>query len=784
MEEIISMNEQMKSDKYSSKELNEYIKNKYPEVEFESREFFRILTRHYKKYIHSFDRKVYVDKDIVEKIDFNYINYLKTYSGDRTFKQTIDLFLRNGYLVATASKIMGVDSNSMRKILREGKYLKYTDETLKLVNRDEVEYWVKFRENHSSLYDIYNDIEKEVGKKYNPTDTLKYKTFYKMRTDGTLNQFNIIPAKDTCFLGDYGFVRKEIEDEVKKFIYNYLENVIVNTYGSKIDILDFYISKYYFNKNIRETLKHLSLYANDKISKTRSITQNRFILITNEIVKLNKELFNATDDEVSKILLTLNNKAAKEEYCRFLMYLKEVTKTRYSKNYQYDREASMDKNSNNVPYTMEQYLRFGFLCISDKHIWHDEYINKALSSRKYVSVWLYCIFHYICAWRSIDIINNLPKIELGMKPQEFLNKVRDEKIKDEILIDYVNQLKFKIDMLNIKPQKTQSKTTPNLVLEIPESIKVLVGTLLGIAEAQFELSNNYQKKGLIIKSVVDKKLQQEFFGEEFKNIFKDECFNNLRATKNYELLIAKNGEEQSVGTGYVLASIARSHKFFGDKKSETTKIYLEHFYKLESSEKILIELYERGVCSFVPYLLTKAIYGEENVINLDIEKQTKLIKDTISYDNYDTEIALKLYDRAIEKSKETISTMIAEYILKPIDEEELEKTLKNIAYNNAPSKNNNVGCIVIAQGKGCLYPKRENCFGCGYEIYLKSYLNELGKYINNIKKAAYTSKTEGSKRKNIMMIRDVLVPLTEEIFITLKTIYNISDLTEYKKLLK
>lgn len=776
----------IKDNMYSIKELEDYLKNNFPEVDVAAKNIFRIFRQHYPTYLYNQSiKKTYIYKDIVKKIDFNYVNYLKDISKDRTIKSTIDVGLRNGFCQRVAGKLLGISPDTIGKIAKEGKFLKYTDETLELINKDEIDYWSEFKKNHTSLYDIYTSIEKEVGKKYNPTNSIKYVTFYKMRKSGQLNQFNIIDEQDTCFPKSYGFVKKELEDEVTNFIYKYLEKVIIITYGTEIELLEFHINNAYSNEKIKQTIKYLSLFTNDRISKTASVKASRYYQIMEEIMKLDKELFDCNDDEVSKILLNLNTKSSRSEYCYFLMYLKEVTNTKYLKSYRYDREAVINTKLNTEPYSMEQYLRFGFLVLSDQHIWYEEYINKALSSRAYASIWLYTSFHYICAWRRKDIITSIPHINLGMDPKEFLNKVKNKELNDKLPLEYIEQIKFEINMLNIQPQKTRSKTTPNLILEIPESIKTHIGTLLGIVEAHYQLTVDYKRKNLLTNAISEKEKYKEFFGEEFVDIFKGDGFNNLKATKNYELLTAKNGEEQGVGTGYVLASIARSHKFFGDKKSETTKIYLEHFYKLESSEKILMELYERGVCSFVPYLLTKAIYGEKNVINLDIEEQTKLMKNTVKFDNYDTEMVVQLYDRVVEKSKETISKMIAEYKSQGFDvKKEIEKTLKNIAYNNAPSKNNNVGCIAVAQGKGCLYPKRANCFGCGYEIYLKAYLNELGKYINNIKKAAYTSKTEGSKRKNILIIKDILVPLTEEIFVTLKTIYNINDFTEYKNLLK
>ena len=92
--------------------------------------------------------------------------------------------------------------------------------------------------------------------------------------------------------------------------------------------------------------------------------------------------------------------------------------------------------------------------------------------------------------------------------------------------------------------------------------------------------------------------------------------------------------------------------------------------------------------------------------------------------------------------------------------------------------------MLIAQGKQCIYPKRENCVGCGHEIYLKSCLFELGDRIQQAKQQALISKTQASKNKNIFMIKNVLSPIVAEIFITLKDVYKIENIDEFKNLIR
>lgn len=776
--------EKLREKLFTTEEVKKIIEDRYPNVNISMKEFHRIMLRHYPETEISFyKKKKFYYKDIIESIDFNLINDMKAVSNSRTFKLAIDASLKNGYLLTVAANILGIHGSIVSRIANEGKVLRFADDSRKYINKQDVEKWRKFKECHISIGNIYNKIEKNIIGKYQVNKHFMYETFYKFRTSEILNEFNPIDDNDTCFLSGFLFVRNENEDAVAKLIEHHMKKAVINVYGSKIDMFEYSISCNQ-NKCINQTLIYLSAYANDRFSRFKSISVITFESILNEIMNLNKELMACDDEEIAKILNKLNTNRVKDEFCKFIMYLKKVSKTTFVKRYSFNRRINIKNNkSNNLPYTIEQYLRFGFLVLSDTHIWYESYREKAIAYRKYASIWLYAVLHYTCAWRGVDMRENLPRPTLNMPPRDFINLVKNRQLTDKQACEITDEVSFKIKMLTINPKKTDSYTTPKLVLEIPESIKAHLGMLLGLAEAHCQLSKSNKLKGIISSDCTNVNKQKEFFEKEFINIFKGEAFSNLRANKSYELLTAKNGDQYKLGTGYVLASVARSHKFL-DKKAESTSVYLKYFYKMDDSEALISELFERGVCSFLPYLLAKAINGPENVMNLGLLEQRKLIKDTIPTDNYDTELTLQLFDRVVENSKEKVISIIKEYQYEGKNpKEEIKKLVEKLAHNIAPSKNENMGCISVAQGKGCIYPKREDCIGCGQEIYLKSFMNELGKYFNRVKTAAYGSKTKGSKMKNILIMKNVLIPIGEEIFVTLRQIYKVEDLSIYKELL-
>ena len=154
-------------------------------------------------------------------------------------------------------------------------------------------------------------------------------------------------------------------------------------------------------------------------------------------------------------------------------------------------------------------------------------------------------------------------------------------------------------------------------------------------------------------------------------------------------------------------------------------------------------------------------------------------------DAFESEMLIQGHDLALDRAKTKINKIIQSAVCDGLEPKEIAKDiLLNIIYNEAPSKQGDISCILIAQGKRCVYPKRENWVGCGHEIYLKSCLFELGNRIQQARELAINSKTQASKNKNILMIKNVLSPIVAEIFITLKDVYKIENIDYLKKLIR
>lgn len=790
------------SNYYSSSELKSILKEKYLIDDFNIANFMKAIKTNSKgiytgdEPLYFTENKVYFLKSMIDDIDFNIFKLLKEKGTYKTYSDLIDTYFYGGIRIGSVVRLFGFNDNHRRiysKVADEGKYLKWINKQKYMVDIEDVLKWCEFREKYFRVDEIIEEIISEIKKtnikSRNNADNSKfyYDKFKLLYKKGEFNKFKSIKEEETCFKSKRSnlvYFEKIHKDDIVKILEEKITKANVTTFGVREDKLEYEIKKCK-NARVNSTLNELLIFANDRLGKYKSLSVSPYLAIVDVIKGLDKEICSCTDDELNSILSSFSTKCAKEEFCMFLNYLKGCKKTVYKGTYVFNRDYKASTDEKNKPYTTEQYLRFGFLVLSDTHIWYEEFIEKAVSKRVYAGLWLYTALHYISAWRGIDFRERLPRPILNITPEEFIEKVKNGNLEDYEALEIVEQIEMKLEVIDFKPSKTKSYTTPNLVMEIPESIRIFLGMLIGLAEAHFQLSSDVRKKGLIPANVTESYIQREFFGEEFINIFGKDNFTNQRAVKNYERFLNKNGDDECLGTGYVLASLARSHRFKRDKKSKTTQEYLDGYREMENSEIMLRELYERGVCSFVPYMLAQMIKGVDEIKKLDIKKQTSVIKEIVPVDNYDAESIVQLYNKVLDSSKTKVNDIIKECVDNKLEPKQVVlDILNNIICNKAQSKEKGIGCIEIAQGKKCIYPLRKKCVGCGKEIYLKSFLKELGNRINEKKMQAYASKTKGSKTKNVLMIKKILVPIAEEIIVALREIYEIKDIEEYKKMLK
>ena len=782
---------------YTRQQFNQILKSKGLNKDEINLTFFRHAMESYNTelsdsiFSKNNQNKIVILKEFVDSLDWEFIKLLKNLKVKRHLKLIIENHFE-GYISAyTAAIIIGINprkSSSLENAMEEENDMFTTIKKngVKMVKTKDVIRWREFKSSFITIGEIFKSVVDEIGQDNKDRSDFYINKKRNMMKSDLFDKYNPISQNDTPFRTKNPnelYIDIKYQSEVYYEIKYRLLHDTIQAFGSAKDKFNYRLNQIVPQKN-KVTLNEFSKFAISRISELVGAHSSLYISILDKLEFLDKEIMLLSTEEVSEIIESLPTKEAKEEFTKFLNKLRSQRPTKYSQ-IEYNIEHNKKMSNYHLPYTEEQYQRFGFLVLSDSHIWYDDYIEKALAKRCYASTWLYSILHYISAWRCGDLINNFPHPDLRMDANAFLNKVKSKTLAKEEALDIIEQVNMRLNLWNLRPSKTKSNTTPNLVMEIPESIYEFVGTLIGICEAHYQLSHHPGKRGLISKQAMSRKTQVEFYGPEFIEIFGECGFNNLRAVKNYEIIMSRKADEKKLGTGYMLASIARAHKFKLDKKAETTMVYLKYYKNMEDAEAIVTELFERGVCSFVPYMLTKIVSGKENILSLTHAERTKEIKEIVGMSAFESEMLIQGYNLALERAKSEINEIIQLSVRKGLDPKEIAKDiLLNIIYNEAPSKQGNIPCMLIAQGKSCIYPKRENCVGCGHEIYLKSCLFELGNRIQQAKEQALASKTQASKNKNILMIKNVLSPIVAEIFITLKDVYKIENIDDLKKLIR
>ena len=186
--------------------------------------------------------------------------------------------------------------------------------------------------------------------------------------------------------------------------------------------------------------------------------------------------------------------------------------------------------------------------------------------------------------------------------------------------------------LNLTPNKTKNASNvAQLKFHVQESCQVLIGTLLAICEAHFQLQIPYTAETPLIRQIKTYEKITSYMGEEIGNLFLELNFSSRSANKSYLQSVAMLAdyvlEEKSELNikGYFLAALARSHKGDLNEFAQTTTTYLKDAQLGQlKPEMVAKDLFERGVLSMIPsMLLTIVTRGKYK--KLSPSQQTQMI---------------------------------------------------------------------------------------------------------------------------------------------------------------
>lgn len=574
----------------------------------------------------------------------------------------------------------------------------------------------------------------------------------------------------TINLDDYTITEKDAE-----VLKNHIKDYLTTTPGIKS-------MEAIFSKKFPSTSELFTQFVKEQ-NLSRSDT---FYLLDFLAYNLTKDLFLYGDSEVEKLVEVATENLTKllgNILIQFIKWLLNKGVTRYRVSFEMTKRYTID--STNGAYELDEYLELMYYLFNEDYIIKNDMLCKAANSKDYADTWLYLGLHFICALRTTDL-ERLGHPKLTREPLEVLEAVVNGTWSSSEAIRTLLSITTRLTYLNLTPNKTKNASNvTQLKFHVPESCQVLIGTLLAICEAHFQLQIPYNAENPLIRQIKTYEKITSYMGEEIGNLFLERNFSSRSANKSYLQSVAmladdilEDKSELNI-KGYFLAALARSHKGDFNEFAQTTTTYLKDAQLGQlKPEMVAKELFERGVLSMIPSMLltivTRGKYKE-----LSPSQQTQMIK-SLDLTPVEIEKTLELSIRADLRSQQALKTLVENNV----DPEQLLTICHRIGNGEAFSKQGESMCLLSALGKLCPYDDRQHCVGCQYELQTKSTLLLLIGEFNRLNKQYQKLKNELERGKVRAILEQQIKPCLTEMLQALSEQYGEAVLSDYEDIIK
>ena len=526
-----------------------------------------------------------------------------------------------------------------------------------------------------------------------------------------------------------------------------------------------------------------------QFSKEQKLSKiNRFYLLDFLAYYLTKDLFLYSNTDVEKLVEVATEVLTKtlgDNLIQFIKWLLDKGVTHYRVSFEMTKRYTIE--SINGAYELDEYLQLMYYLFNEEYITSNNMYFKAADSKNYADAWLYLALHFICALRTTDLLR-LGHPKLTRKPKEVLEAVASGTWSSSEARRTLLSITTRLTYLNITPNKTnRTSNVTQLKFQVPESCQVLIGTLLAICEAHYQIGSPYSSKtsNALIRRISTYEQISNYMGDEIGNLFLERNFSSRSANKSYLQSVAMLAddilEEKSELNikGYFLAALARSHKGEFNEFAQTTTTYLKDTQLGQlKPEMVAKELFERGVLSMIPSMLltivTRGKYKE-----LSPNQQTKMIK-SLDLTPSEIEKTLELSIRADLRSQQALKTLIENNV----GADQLLTVCHRIGNGEAFSKQGESMCLLSALGKLCPYDDRQHCVGCQYELQTKSTLLLLIGEFNRLNKQYTKLKNDLERGKVRAILEKQIKPCLTEMLQALSEQYGEDVLSDYEDIIK
>ena len=571
-------------------------------------------------------------------------------------------------------------------------------------------------------------------------------------------------------LDDYTISEKDAE-----VLKNHIKNYLTTPPGIKS-------MEAIFSKKFPSTSELFNQFVKEeKLGKS-----DTFYLLDFLAYNLTKDLFLYSDSEVQKLVEVATENLTKllgNVLIQFIKWLLNKGVTRYRVSFEMTKRYTIE--STNGAYELDEYLELMYYLFNEDYIIKNDMLSKAANSKDYADTWLYLGLHFICALRTTDL-ERLGHPKLTREPLEVLEAVVDGTWSSSEARRTLLSITTRLTYLNLTPNKTKNASNvAQLKFHVPESCQVLIGTLLAICEAHFQLQIPYNAENPLIRQIKTYEKITSYMGEEIGNLFLERNFSSRSANKSYLQSVAMLAddvlEEKSELNikGYFLAALARSHKGDFNEFAQTTTTYLKDAQLGQlKPEMVAKELFERGVLSMIPSMLltivTRGKYKE-----LSPSQQTQMIK-SLDLTPVEIEKTLELSIKADTRSQQALKILIEN----KVEPEQLLTICHRIGNGEAFSKQGESMCLLSALGKLCPYDDRQHCVGCQYELQTKSTLLLLIGEFNRLNKQYQKLKNKLERGKVRAILEQQIKPCLTEMLEALSEQYGEAVLSDYEDIIK
>ena len=515
--------------------------------------------------------------------------------------------------------------------------------------------------------------------------------------------------------------------------------------------------------------------------KDVDITDNQqFYLLDFLLTFLSKDLFLYTDLEAKELVNTALielTKGCGDMLTFFMSWLRTKKRTKYYSDFVMKARYKMDIQ--NQAYSMDEYLSLTYYLFNEEYIEENEMYRKAALSKGFTDTWLYLCMHHVAALRLTDL-QRIYHPDLMFPAQEIIDQIASGTFTDSDARLILLSITVRLSVLPFSPSKTAGTSGVSSVhFSIPHSCEVHFGKLFALAEAHRQICGHPEEP--IIRKVSTYAEISRAMGEEIGNLFLESDFRSRSATKSYLQLIfslADDALESKKATvkGYMLASLARSHKGDYGTFAQTTIVYLKDMHLNGYDPKfVAYELLERGVLSFIPGMLLNVV-TDQQYDALSVQEQTKLVKE-LSLSPYEVNAIIDAVVKGRQQAQVAVATALQ-------TGEDVMTVLQRIASGQAFSKEPDCLCLSTACGKICPFPHRAQCVGCEYEISTKSTLFLLVSEVRRMKTLYETANDPWEKEKYKHLICVLVLPRINEMLTCLKQDYGNECYEQYIEILK